>query len=229
MAVRTRTLRAVLPIAAIACLVAGAAAAQEPKPGTKPEELKSRNYEEVYARYLSSARQMPASPVPLWLADLAMDPRARRVNDLVTVRVLESLSAIGAADANIGKKSDMNITMPGEPGEFFGKFLPAASNTKFNGQGGTSRTTELTAVMTTRVLEVMPNGDMVVEGVRELDINGDRHLVVLTGVIRPIDILPGNVIPSTRIGQLRIRSLSQGLIKDSLTPGWLIRALNKIF
>ena len=63
----------------------------------------------------------------------------------------------------------------------------------------------------------------------EIDVNGDRLLVVLSGVVRAVDILPGNVIPSTRIGQLRIRSLSQGLIKDSLSPGWLIRVLNKIF
>jgi len=123
----------------------------------------------------------------------------------------------------------MNISMPGKPGELFGKFLPASSDTKFNGAGGTSRSTELTAVLTSRITEVLPNGDMVVEGVRELDVNGDRTLIVLTGVIRAIDILPGNVIPSSRIGQLRIRSLSQGLIKDSLTPGYLIRLLNKIF
>ena len=107
--------------------------------------------------------------------------------------------------------------------------FPASSDTKFNGAGGTTRTTELSATITARIVEVLPSGDLVVEGVREVDINGDRNVVVLTGVIRAIDIQPGNVVPSTRIGQLRIRSLSQGLIKDSLTPGWLIRVLNKIF
>jgi flagellar L-ring protein precursor FlgH len=83
--------------------------------------------------------------------------------------------------------------------------------------------------MTARVTEVLPNGDLVVEGVREVDINGDRSLVVLSGVVRAVDSLPGNVVPSSRVGQLRIRALSQGLIKDSLKPGWLIRILNKIF
>jgi flagellar L-ring protein precursor FlgH len=189
-----------------------------------------KNYDEVYARYLATARQTPSPPPPAaWMIDLAADPRARRANDLVTIRVLESLSAVGAADSNIGKNSSADVGLPGKPGELFGKLLPASSETKFNGSGGTTRTTELSAVMTARILEVLPNGDMVVEGVRELDVNGDRHLVVLTGVIRAIDILPGNVIASTRIGQLRIRSLSQGLIKDSLSPGWLIRMLNKIF
>ncbi len=83
--------------------------------------------------------------------------------------------------------------------------------------------------MTARVTEVLPNGDMVVQGVREVNINGDRTLVVLSGVIRPNDVAQGNVVPSTRVGQLSISSLSQGLIKDSLTPGYLIRLLNKVF
>jgi flagellar L-ring protein precursor FlgH len=84
-------------------------------------------------------------------------------------------------------------------------------------------------LLTGVVKEVLPNGDLVIEGLREIDINGDRQVVVLTGVVRVLDILPGNIAPSGRIGQLRIRSLSQGVMKDSLTPGWLIRVLNKIF
>jgi flagellar basal body L-ring protein FlgH len=47
--------------------------------------------------------------------------------------------------------------------------------------------------------------------------------------VRPFDIGPGNVVPSTAIGQMRIRYFGRGLIKDNLQPGWLVRALNKIF
>ena len=83
--------------------------------------------------------------------------------------------------------------------------------------------------MTARVAEVLPNGDLVLEGVREIDINGDRQLVVLTGVARPDDIAPTNMVLSTQVGQLRIRYFGRGLIKDNLKPGWLIRVLNKIF
>ena len=83
--------------------------------------------------------------------------------------------------------------------------------------------------MTARVTEVLPSGDLVVEGLREVDINGDRNVVVLSGVVRSVDIQPGNVILSTQVGQLRIRALSAGLMHDSLTPGWLVRILNKIF
>jgi flagellar L-ring protein precursor FlgH len=83
--------------------------------------------------------------------------------------------------------------------------------------------------MTARVTEVLPNGDLVLEGVREIDINGDRQMIVLTGVVRQADIGPGNVVPSTAVGQMRIRYFGRGLIKDNLSPGWLVRVFNKIF
>ena len=83
--------------------------------------------------------------------------------------------------------------------------------------------------MTARVTDVLPNGDLVVEGVREIEINGDRQIVVLTGVVRAADIGPSNVVLSTSIGQLRIRYFGRGLMKDNLKPGWLIRVLNKVF
>ncbi|MEZ5316940.1 MAG: flagellar basal body L-ring protein FlgH [Vicinamibacterales bacterium] len=210
-------LRVALGLAAVALLAAA-----------RPAHAQKANYDTLYQQYLTSARTTPA-PTRLWMADLTADPNARRVNDLITVRVLENVTASGAADSTLAKKGSATASLPGKAGDALGKFLPGASDTKFNGTGGTSRTTELTATMTARVVEVLPNGDLSIEGVREIDVNGDRTLVVLTGVVRWIDILPGNVIPSTRIAQFGIRSLSQGLIKDSLSPGWLIRMLNKIF
>jgi flagellar L-ring protein precursor FlgH len=76
---------------------------------------------------------------------------------------------------------------------------------------------------------VLPNGDMVIEGVREIEINGDHQIVILSGVVRPVDIDQNNVVLSTEIGQLRIRYFGKGLMKDNLKPGWLVRVLNKVF
>jgi flagellar L-ring protein precursor FlgH len=210
----------------IAAVVIGGAAAPVAAQG---QAANSTNYDEVYARYLAAARRTPDAGQPLWMADLTSDPSARHVNDLVTIRVIESLSASGSADSNVGKSGSASVALPGSLGTAVSKLLPASSDTKFKGAGGTSRTTELSAVLTARVTEVLPSGDLVVEGVREVDINGDRSVVVLSGVVRPTDIQPGNVIPSSMVGQLRIRSLSAGLVHDSLAPGWLIRMLNKVF
>lgn len=186
-------------------------------------------YEELFTKYLDQARNTPATP-SMWMGSLMGDPRAHRVNDLVTIRVVENLSATGAADANVTKSGAATLSIPASPvATAVGKVVPLASSTKFAGAGGTTRAGTMTATVTGRVIEVLPNGDMVVEGVREIQVNNDRQVVVLTGVIRPTDVLPGNVVSSASVGQLRIQCLGKGLIKDSLTPGWFIRMFNKIF
>ena len=215
-----------------------------PTPATKAtttaaKPVFTKNYEEAYLRYLTSVRQQqPATASNLFMTDLMLDPVARRVGDVITIRVIESISAAGSADSNVGKASAGNVSVPMPvlpvnssllpSGDLF-KWGPITAETKFNGSGGTNRSTSLTAFMTARVAEVLPNGQLVIEGVREIDINGDKSLVVVTGIARIVDIAPGNVIASSQIGEFRIQALSRGLIKDSLSPGWLIKALNKIF
>jgi flagellar L-ring protein FlgH len=197
-------------------------------------------YDELFERYLVAARRQPITLAPdpsSWMNSLMADTRARRLNDLVTVRVVESITASGTADSSVNKASGATVGVPnllGLEGKLPALIDPAnmvsaKSNTTFKGGGTTSRAGDVTAVITARVAEVLPNGDLVVEGVREIEINGDRQIVILTGVARVADIAPGNVVLSSALGQLRIRYFGRGLIKDSLSPGWLIRVLNKIF
>jgi flagellar L-ring protein FlgH len=218
--------------------------AQPPATGAVPVAAPARpvdNYDELYQRYLDAARTtqpgVGAAATPNWVADLFRDPRALRPNDLVTVQVIESISAAGGAKSSLSKESKGALSLS----SLFGlqKLLPksvdptnlvtGAGSSDFKGAGATTRTGELTAVMTARVSEVLPNGDLVLEGVREIDINGDRQIVVLTGVVRPFDISKNNVVLSPQIGQLRIRYFGRGLIKDNLQPGFLVRLLNRIF
>jgi flagellar L-ring protein precursor FlgH len=198
------------------------------------------NYDELLAQYLSEARaEAAAAPTPgsLWMATLTSDLRARRINDLVTIRVVENVTGAGTADSNLDKKSSGSLAVPnlfGLESHLPSSMNPASlvnfnSNTAFQGGGATARTGALSAVLTARVREVLPNGDLVIEGVREIEINGDRQMLVLTGVVRPVDLNTGNVVPSTAIGQMRIRYFGRGLMKDNLSPGWLVRILNKIF
>lgn len=200
----------------------------------------SDNYDDLFRQYLEAARasaRTPPSPGSLWMAGLNGDLRAREVNDLVTVRVIEVLSAQGSADSSLDKASSASASVTnlfGLESRYPGWLDPSSlaslgANTEFQGGGSTARAGSLSAVITARVAEVLPNGDLALEGVREIDINGDRQIVVLTGVVRAFDIGPGNVVPSTAIGQMRIRYFGRGLIKDNLQPGWLVRVLNKIF
>jgi flagellar L-ring protein FlgH len=200
----------------------------------------------VWLALTGSALAQQATPAPTAGASQANAGKAqdnydalfqRRLNDLVTIRVSEVISAQGSADSSLDKSSQGSATLP----SFFGleskvpSFLNPAqlaqlgADTSFKGGGSTTRSGTLQAVITARVAEVFPNGDLGIEGVREIDINGDRQIIVVTGVVRQVDVMPGNVVPSTAIGQMRIRYFGRGLIKDNLNPGWLVRVLNKIF
>jgi flagellar L-ring protein precursor FlgH len=207
---------------------------------TQKVEKPSDNYDELYAKYLAAARQQPvtkSAPDSSWMTGLMGDLRARRVNDLVTVRVVESVSAVGSADSSLDKNSKGSAAVTnlfGAESKYPGWLDPTSlaalgTSTTFKGGGQTQRAGELTAVISARVVEVLPNGDLALEGIREVDINGDLQIIVLSGVVRTADIGPGNVVPSTAVGQMRIRYFGRGLIKDNLQPGWIIRILNKIF
>jgi len=236
---------------AVACVlavapIAGAAdkaseKASEKKGSAPATPPPSDVYDVLYARYLESARRTPPAPAAGpsidWISNLGLDRRARSVNDLVTIRVVENIEGAGAADSALDKNSKAAAGVT----QMFGaeKALPssidptnlvgASSGTQFKGSGATSRSGTLSATITARVMEVLPNGDLVLEGAREVEINGDRQMVVLTGVARPRDVSDQNIVLSPKIGQLRIRYFGRGLMKDNLKPGWLIRVLNKVF
>ena len=227
-----RTVVVAMGFGAALALLAVPALAQAPAPVDKRDD-----YEQVLARYLQAARATTTSPDTSWAAGLFADLRARRVNDLVTVRVVENITASGSADSALDKNSSAAASVTklfGAENRFPGWLDPTSlaalgTNTGFTGSGSTTRNGSLTAVITTRVVEVLPNSDLVLEGIREVDINGDRQFIVLSGIVRAADIGPGNVVPSTAVGQMQIRYFGKGLMKDNLKPGWLVRMLNKVF
>jgi flagellar L-ring protein precursor FlgH len=182
----------------------------------------------------SLASAVPAraqsAPAPYaWANDLLLDHRARRSGDLVTVQITESIAASGSADSNLGKASQSDGKLPWPIPSKVSQALQSSSDTKFTGTGTTSRAATITAVMSARVTERLPNGDLAIEGLREIVINGDRQFITLTGIIRASDIAAGNVVSSAFIADLRIKYFGQGFMKDNLSPGWLVRILNKIF
>jgi flagellar L-ring protein precursor FlgH len=228
-------MKRILVLLMLVAAPAMAAQQQEEKP---PQP--SDSYDVLYARYLAAARALPVTttaPDTTWITGLLPDLRARRVNDLVTIRVVENISAVGSADASLDKDGSGAASLTrlfGMESKYPGWLDPTSlasinTNTSFSGSGSTTRSGELTATMTARVVEVLPNGDLALEGVREVDINGDIQILVLSGVVRTADIRPGNVIPSTAVGQMRIRYFGRGLMKDNLKPGWIVRVLNKVF
>jgi flagellar L-ring protein FlgH len=193
--------------------------------------------------YIAEATAQVAPPQTsegsLWVgqganSNLFRDFKARQVNDVVTILVSETTSANATADAANSKDSTANIGM----NSFFGlekkiKELPnlvdGKSSTTFQGNGSTTRATTLTTTMTARVKGVLPNGYLVIEGVREVRVNNENQTIFLTGIVRPVDISARNVVPSAAIAQMEVRVQGRGVVSQPLKPGLLLRFLNGVF
>jgi flagellar L-ring protein precursor FlgH len=166
-------------------------------------------------------------------SDLFRDFKARYVNDVVTIRVSETTQAVASADATSSKSTSATAGFD----NLFGvekkiKELPSMvagkSDSSFEGKGSTSRATKLETSLTARVIDVLPNGYLVVEGKREIRVNNESQSVYLTGVVRPEDINANNVVPSSAVAQMSVRVQGRGVVSQPIKPGWLYRILNGI-
>lgn len=189
-------------------------------------------------RYVAEAAAQEStqnSDGSLWVShgrrsDLFRDFKAREINDVVTIAVSESTRAVTSADAANSRKSSAGLGIAGLFGaENKVKELPGAvdakSDSKYEGQGSTSRSTSISTSLTARVIQVLANGYLVVEGVKEVRLNNENQTIYLRGVVRPEDISPGNVVSSRDVGQMELRVEGRGVVSQPLNPGWLYKLL----
>ncbi|MEI6871259.1 MAG: flagellar basal body L-ring protein FlgH, partial [Verrucomicrobiota bacterium] len=86
----------------------------------------------------------------------------------------------------------------------------------------------LTAEMTVQVIDVLPNGNLVIEGIRQVSFSKERQFMSLRGIIRPGDVSAGNTVPSGMVADARIDVVSEGSVSDAQKKGWLLRLDEKI-
>jgi flagellar L-ring protein FlgH len=166
-------------------------------------------------------------------SNLFRDSKARYVNDVVTIRVSETTQAVATADAKNSRASSSSAGFD----NLFGlekaiQELPAMisgkSDSNFEGTGSTSRATTLETSLTARVINVLPNGYLVVEGMREIRVNNENQSVYLTGVVRPEDVNANNMVLSSAVAQMSVRVQGKGMVSQPIKPGWLFKILNGI-
>jgi flagellar L-ring protein precursor FlgH len=161
----------------------------------------------------------PQSPY----SDMASDYKARNLNDLIVIQVVESTTAAedGAVksartfSANSGISAFMGT--PGPTAGIQNIFSPSSSRT-LNGQAQTSSDSTLSTSLSGRVVDLLPNGFLVIEAVREMDMNNQHQTVIIHGVVRPGDIGPNNAVPFTAISNLEVELKGHGVISDGVAP-----------
>ena len=203
--------------------------AQIPK---KLEKLLKKNPEpSALDQYVQAAHRRAAeagveSPGSLYsgpaiLADMAIDVRARNIDDVVTVVVNEQASAVSTGATQTSRASSASSAVTSVAGT-----LPAAgklanlanSNTTIalNGSGTTSRTTTLTTTVTARVADVLPNGYLVIEGHRTILVNSENQVVTIRGVVRPADLSNLNTVASSSVAQMELKIDGRGVVNDAI-------------
>jgi flagellar L-ring protein precursor FlgH len=162
------------------------------------------------------------------------DRRANGVGDILTVIVSE----ISAANKNNATTTEKQSSWTAAVSSFlFPGFLqykgstPAvqySSDLKHNGTGAINNSETILAQVSVKVMDVLPNRNLVVEGRRETSFAGEHQTIVLRGIVRPEDISPTNTISSCDVADATIQMVGKGTVTDATNKGWFTRILDKV-
>lgn len=179
----------------------------------------------------------------LWSAGanrLFEDARARRVGDIITIRIDEQADATRQSSTETKRESKFDAGISSffsamqqlsdavpeiEPSDL----LAATSSFGFDGGGSTQRSGALSATLPVHIKRVLPNGDFYVEGHKVLLINDEESHLYVSGVVRPVDIQPDNSVSSSFLADVEMEYTGRGVITDRQRTGWLARLLDYIY
>jgi len=188
----------------------------------------------VFLIPVSLFAQLGASPGSLYtasgrLADAGRDVRAGEVNDIVTIIVNEAASAVVSGTSNSSRKSSVNASITGAYGITTPKLtnlLGATNDTELAGAGSTSRNLTLSTTISARVVEVQSNGNLVIEGTKDIGVNSDKQSITVRGVVRPADLSSANMVNSVQVANLQVKVTGKGVVGDAVRrPNFLYRLL----
>jgi flagellar L-ring protein precursor FlgH len=165
----------------------------------------------------------------------ATDQRARRIGDILTVSFNETYAATKAQTASSSKTDAFGVTLPTAlPNMLTGGFdkdpagLNAGTTRSFAGAGNAVQSNSFSGLLSVTVVRVFDNGNMEVQGQKELTLNNGNEYVRVRGVVRPEDISAGNIVSSDRLADAQIRYTGSGHLADSSQPGWLSQLMRTI-
>ncbi|KRD40802.1 flagellar biosynthesis protein FlgH [Acidovorax sp. Root275] len=217
-----------LPLAAGALLLTGCATMSPPPPvdilPTTPPPIAAapRTPPPVTGGLFHNASYRPAFE----------DRRARLVGDNVTVMIVENVTASQKSSSTVDRTSEASAGITNLP---FVKrsladrtTLAAGSENTFSGKGGTESANTFTGSITTTVVDVLPNGHLVVTGEKQIGVNQNVDVLRFSGTIDPRALQPGSIVNSTQVANVRVESRGRGAQGEAQAMGWMGRFFNTI-
>lgn len=160
------------------------------------------------------------------------DRRARMVGDNVTINIVENVTASQKSSSTVDRTSEASGGITSLP---FVKrsladrtTLAAGSESTFSGKGGTESANTFTGSITTTVVDVLPNGHLVVTGEKQIGVNQNVDVLRFSGTIDPRALQPGSIVNSTQVANVRVESRGRGAQNEAQAMGWMNRFFNTI-
>ncbi|RLA21185.1 MAG: flagellar basal body L-ring protein FlgH [Gammaproteobacteria bacterium] len=160
------------------------------------------------------------------------DDTARRVGDILTVMLAENTDAKKEADNEVKKKNQTSVSLPTILGESNREILgfeletSLKSDNNFKGEGETNQSNSLTGNIAVTVVELLPNGNLIIRGEKRVTLNDGDEFIRLSGIVRPVDIGSDNVISSNKVADATIMYTGEGALADGSKLGWMSRFFN---
>ena len=162
------------------------------------------------------------------MANLYADNRARRVGDLVTILVSENTDVANTDQRGLAKQTasdadgQFNVQGSSVSGDF-----DSTSNRTFNGTSNFSSAREFSDRFTVTVTDVLPNGNLVIHGIRQMQVENDVRTLTVSGVVRDLDVRNDNSVLSQNVANLQIRFAGKGPETRFTNQNWLTRRINR--
>jgi flagellar L-ring protein precursor FlgH len=177
-------------------------------------------------------------------SNLFNDIKARKIGDVITVRIVEDPEATLNANTKTSRSSsidaaklkflgymkalaDKNSRLAQDPGT--DDLISASLGTKFDGKGSSDRDGHVKAYISAVVEKVLYNGNLYIRGKREIRVNNETQYITLSGIVRPEDISSANEVSSTYVADANITYSGTGPLADKQKPGWLGRILDHVW
>lgn len=172
--------------------------------------------------------------------DFYQDLRARNVGDIIVVEIVENSKAKKKNDTKAERTNEFDAKVPYLMG-YAGSLRREAGSTntdplvgaeftsKHDAKSELKKEDSMTSSIGCTVVEKMANGNLVVRGSRELQVNGETQYIILQGIVRPTDVTTNNTVYSTQLADAKIYYTGRGVLSDKQKPGWLARLLDNIW
>lgn len=155
--------------------------------------------------------------------------RAMKKDDILTIYIEENAKAGSQSSTNTNKKNSFgvqNVKGTGALDMVPGFGASGGANVGYDGKGGTTREGNLVAKVSARVVEVLDNGNLVIDGQKVVEINEEKEIIKVSGIVRPQDIGSDNTILSSSISEAKITYSGKGVANTGQRPGFIARFLN---